>query len=204
MYKVFINEHLICWSESNDFSISKENKFWINDPSVEGFNCLTEWLLKEPLSQVVEISSEDCEISFQTFCDSFRIIEAAGGLVRNGNKEILFIHRLGKWDLPKGKIEKGEDKKEAALREVEEECGVNALKIENELCTTYHIYKFKEELVLKRTFWYEMSTDFEGELVPQIEEDIHKVVWVDANAISSQLADTYGNIKMVLADALKF
>ena len=36
----------------------------------------------------------------------FPLVQAAGGLVENKNKQFLFICRNNKWDLPKGKIEK--------------------------------------------------------------------------------------------------
>ena len=57
------------------------------------------------------------------------LIEAAGGLVKNENGDYLFIYRNDKWDLPKGKIEKDEKTKVAAVREVEEECGIAVSKL---------------------------------------------------------------------------
>ena len=49
----------------------------------------------------------------------FNIIKAGGGVVNNNKNQILFIYRLKRWDLPKGKLDKGETIRECAEREVE-------------------------------------------------------------------------------------
>ena len=126
------------------------------------------------------------------------MIEAAGGLVFNKEEQILMIFRNGKWDLPKGKLEIGESVEECAIREVEEECGIYGLDIIDKLLETYHTYSLKGEEILKRTYWYKMRTDFDGELVPQIEEGITKVSWVSKDQISEKLKNSYGNISDVL------
>ena len=127
----------------------------------------------------------------------FKIEKAAGGLVQNENKEILFIYRFEKWDLPKGKIEKGESKKKAAKREVEEECGVNELKISGKLQNTYHIFQRKNCEILKVTYWYSMNTTYSGTLQPQIEEGITKVIYKNKEDVKKALENTYGNIKLL-------
>ena len=108
------------------------------------------------------------------------------------------IFRNGKWDLPKGKLEVGENIKECAIREVEEECGVLGLSIAKPLQDTYHTYEINEQKILKRTYWFEMSTRFKGELIPQNEEGITKVVWVDEQNIAEKLDNSFGNIKELL------
>ena len=129
----------------------------------------------------------------------FKIIKTAGGIVSNDNNEKLFIYRLDKWDLPKGKIEKGESIKEAAVREIEEECGITDLTIQNQLQDTYHVYTFKGELVLKQTYWFELTSSYDGELIPQLEEDITQVEWLtDAEIENKVLKNTYGSIKELL------
>ena len=122
------------------------------------------------------------------------MIEAAGGLVFNKDEQILMIFRNGKWDLPKGKLEEGENKKQCAKREVEEECGICGLDITEKLLETYHTYNLSGKKILKRTYWYKMNTDFDGALIPQIEEGITKVAWVDKGKISEKLKNSYGNI----------
>jgi len=126
------------------------------------------------------------------------MVEASGGLVFNKDGDILMIFRNGKWDLPKGKLEMGESVEECAIREVEEECGVSGIIIENKIKDTYHTYVLEGENILKKTYWYKMKTDYSAKLVPQIEEGITKVSWVDKDQISKKLKNSYGNISDVL------
>jgi 8-oxo-dGTP pyrophosphatase MutT (NUDIX family) len=109
------------------------------------------------------------------------------------------IFRNSKWDLPKGKLEAGENIQECAIREVEEECGVRNLQIVNQLQSTYHTYQLNCKAILKCTYWFKMITNYNDELVPQIKEGITKVAWVDINDISEKLENTYGNIKELLS-----
>ena len=134
------------------------------------------------------------------FQSHYKLIEAAGGVVKNAKGEILFIYRLGKWDLPKGKIESREDKETAAIREVEEECNVNKLRITKELSPTYHTYELKGKSILKRTFWFEMNTSSLQELIPQTEEHIEQVKWIDPAHMEEQLGNTYASILEVLKE----
>ena len=132
--------------------------------------------------------------NWESFCADYTLIEAAGGLVYNLDNQLLMIFRNGKWDLPKGKLEVGENIKECAIREVEEECGISGLSISKPLQDTYHTYAINEQKILKRTYWFEMKTNFKGGLLPQTEEGITKVVWVDKQDIAEKLENSYGNI----------
>ena len=138
------------------------------------------------------------EENWQDFCSKFIMMEAAGGLVFNKDGDILMIFRNGKWDLPKGKLEIGESVEECAIREVQEECGIYGLDITEKLLETYHTYNLSGKEILKRTYWYKMNTDFNGELMPQIEEGITKVSWVSKDEISENITNSYGNISDVL------
>jgi ADP-ribose pyrophosphatase YjhB (NUDIX family) len=138
------------------------------------------------------------ELLKKDFTGLFDIIEGAGGLVKNNKDEVLMIFRNGKWDIPKGKIEKGEKKDVAALREVEEECGINQLNIIKELPQTLHCYKLKNKFILKKTYWYLMQSDFAGKLVPQAEEGITKVKWIERKEIGKVLKNSYDSIKEML------
>jgi len=113
--------------------------------------------------------------------------KAGGGLVYNKNGEVLFIFRNGKWDLPKGGIDKGEEIEDTATREVEEETGVTNLTIVKKLQKTYHIFKRNGEYRLKITHWFEMNTTFDGVLLGQIEEGIEKVAWLNPTQIKEAL-----------------
>jgi ADP-ribose pyrophosphatase YjhB (NUDIX family) len=141
--------------------------------------------------------SNDIAKDWLTFLTNFIVVEAAGGKVLNSNQEILFFYRFDRCDLPKGHVEKGEHKKVTAIREVEEECGINGLLIEKELETTYHLFFYKDQLHLKVTYWYLMSTSHSGELVPQLEEGITQVVFKNKEEVLKALENTYPNIKLL-------
>ncbi len=127
------------------------------------------------------------------------VVVAGGGKVYNAAKEILFIRRNGKWDLPKGKVEKKEHMETAAIREVEEETGVKGLEITKFLYKTFHIFKRNGEFQLKVTYWFEMKTDYQGELVPQENEGITKVKWKNKKKAKKALLDSYSNIKKLFS-----
>ena len=127
------------------------------------------------------------------------VVVAGGGKVYNSKKEVLFIHRNGKWDLPKGKAEKKEDMETTAIREVEEETGVTGLEITKFLYKTYHIFKRNGEFRLKVTYWFEMKTEYDGVLTPQKNEGIMKVKWKDAKKAKKALKDSYANIKQLFS-----
>nr|MBA3704996.1 NUDIX domain-containing protein [Bacteroidota bacterium] len=143
--------------------------------------------------------NKDLELLFNHFVSMFKIIEAAGGLVKNKNGQWLFIFRNGKWDLPKGKIEKKEAIKTAAIREVEEECGITGLTILKELPATYHTYSMEERAILKRTYWFEMNCDDSSKLKPQIEEGITDVKWLSKNELKQVYNNTYDSVKEVMS-----
>ena len=128
---------------------------------------------------------------FKKILSTTRIIKAAGGLVTNGNGEYLFIHRLGKWDLPKGKVEEGEKMKDAALREVEEECGIKLDYLGKKVATTYHTYYMRNKFVLKQTKWYQMGVNKIPKLTPQLEEDIDQAEWLKASELNKVRENTY-------------
>jgi len=125
------------------------------------------------------------------------VVEAAGGLVYNNKRKVLFIRRNNKWDLPKGKIEKGEGYEAAAIREVEEETGVRDLEIRKFISKTYHVFKRNDKFKLKITYWYEMYTEYDGPLVPQSDEGIKKVKWKNFEKTQKALKDSYENIKLL-------
>tara|TARA_B100001250_G_C19667878_1_gene730109 strand:- start:65 stop:535 length:471 start_codon:yes stop_codon:yes gene_type:complete len=138
--------------------------------------------------------------NWDEFCQRHILIEAAGGLVYNINNQLIMIFRNGKWDLPKGKLEVGENIKECAIREVEEECGIGDLEIVSELSKTYHTYESKGNAILKCTYWFRMRTNCNNNLVPQNKEGITKAEWVNEEDLPEKIENTYGNIKDLLLD----
>jgi 8-oxo-(d)GTP phosphatase len=128
--------------------------------------------------------------------DQFKIVKAAGGLVVHEGK-ILMILRLGKWDLPKGKLGRAEDKRLGALREVEEECNIK-VEIEKKLLNTWHSYAFKGKKILKKTTWYLMSCTDQSLMKPQAEEFIEEVRFLSVDEVSTLIPHTYTSIQFVL------
>lgn len=125
------------------------------------------------------------------------LVEAAGGLVYNNKREILFIYRNERWDLPKGHIDEGESHEAAAIREVEEETGAQNLVVKRFIMKTYHVFKRNGNFKLKATYWYEMYTDYGGNLKPQRSEGIKKVKWKNFEKSQKALRNSYENIKLL-------
>lgn len=134
--------------------------------------------------------------------EEFKIIDAAGGVVVNENNEVLLIYRLKKWDLPKGKLDKGENFKLAAVREVEEETRVK-VKLKRAITTTWHTYTIKDRPILKRNKWYKMVCVDDSEMKPQKVEHIDKVVWMTDEEATTALKKSYRSIRYVLKTYLK-
>ncbi|MTI32720.1 NUDIX hydrolase, partial [Xanthovirga aplysinae] len=146
------------------------------------------------LKSITFISNE-VEEAREFFKNQFTIIKAGGGLVVKDGK-YLMIFRLKKWDLPKGKLEKGESEPAGALREVEEECNVSVSN-EYEICNTWHTYIRNHKRILKKTVWYKMSCLDDTQMAPQLEEDIEAVRWMDLAEVKEALKNTYPSIKRV-------
>ncbi len=129
------------------------------------------------------------------------LIRAGGGLVENENGEVLFIFRRGKWDLPKGKLDKGETLEECALREVTEETGIDHLKSIRFLLITNHEYEERGVPILKESHWWLMKSKANQPLVPQTEEGITEIKWVRPSEFKIVLDNTYPLILDVLRAA---
>jgi len=153
-------------------------------------------------SNSVQIFNYNFEQVFNYFKESYSYIEAAGGFIERDN-HYLFIHRLGKWDLPKGKLEKKETIENGAKRECEEECAVKNLEIVKQLTSTYHIYPYKTGYALKQTYWFYMKTNYAEKLIPQTEENIDEVKWFSEKEVKTiAFNDTYLTIKDVILEAI--
>ncbi len=194
MYKVFFNERLIALHSIEDKAVLSDS-LEIKD--------LEDLKNKLPLildaEDDITLVSDNVDVLLEQFKQALCFVEAAGGIVCNENDELLFIHRLGVWDLPKGKLEKGESPEVCAGREIAEECGISGHQIKEKITDTYHIYERKGKLYLKKTYWYyfELDNADSQELTPQTEEDIEQVVWFDQDEITLALVDTYASIQEV-------
>ena len=131
-------------------------------------------------------------------------VSAGGGIVTNDKGEILFIIRHNVWDLPKGKLENGEEPAEGAKREVEEECGIKNLELKSFFANSYHTYQYdKSKPVLKKTLWYHFHTSDPGELTPQTEEGITEIHWLRPEELLPVMENTYKNIRYLVERFLK-
>lgn len=203
MYKIYVDKSLITFS--NDNSHIGEGDTVITDDMAsenvpDGFS-FTKLLEKLRNTKQLHIISPKIEQIFGYSLSSAPLIEAAGGLVINDQKEVLMIYRLGKWDLPKGKLEKGEDIKECAVREIGEECGIDGGSIDGFLTNTYHVYYINGQPVLKRTYWYKIKYDGDKTLTPQREEDITGAEWVSLQDVPQKLQNSYETIRDVFHTA---
>ena len=127
--------------------------------------------------------------------NKFKVVKAAGGLVRKKEK-FLMIYRMKKWDLPKGKIEKGEKNRKAAAREVEEECNVT-VNVDGKICTTWHTYTMNKSAMLKKTRWYIMDVVDDSKMRPAVEEDIEETRWMNGKEVYHALEHSYKSISYV-------
>jgi len=200
MYKIFINEKpfIISSHDIDDIAYAKCKRL-----QYEPSQLLAQLKLCETMSSKgLVLITDDIELAFKDFYTHFVPIEAAGGLVHNTRDELLVIKRMGKWDLPKGKIDAGETIEQAATREVEEECGIKGLTLTHPMIAkTYHTYKLHNHRFLKITYWFKMRTDYDGKLSPQTEEHITEVKWIEPLQTLLPAFDTYSSIRQLLQDA---
>ncbi|MBP5995827.1 MAG: NUDIX domain-containing protein [Crocinitomicaceae bacterium] len=156
-------------------------------------------------NQEIQSIHPHAKAALKSFFIQFNKIKTAGGLVYHPQSDsYLWIKRLGLWDLPKGKIEQGESSKDAAIREIIEECGLTGkLSLKYRICSTYHVYEFKNKSILKKNNWYYL--EYEGDLStkPQEEESITEVQWVKKEAFDSFLSQTYPSIQEVILHAFE-
>ncbi|HEX6333870.1 MAG TPA: NUDIX domain-containing protein [Flavisolibacter sp.] len=146
---------------------------------------------------------ENVEEALRAFKKRFTVIRAAGGLVYNPKKELLFIFRRGRWDLPKGKIDPGETADTCALREISEETGLENASIVSPLHTSYHTYHENGKFLLKETEWFLMKAPAQQDFTPQEDEDIEKCEWVKVDALQSYLDNTHASIVDVIRKGLE-
>ena len=145
----------------------------------------------------IYIPTDKTEATYRRICREFKEVNAGGGLVSNRRGDYLLINRNGLWDLPKGHQEPGEDIRVTALREVQEETGINDIELKELICITDHCYKRNGIWHLKHTWWYDMLYTAPAELTPQREEDITKAVWVAKSSLPPFLNNTYPSIQEV-------
>ena len=195
MYKVFVNDKPLFLTNH----ISKETDFQLFLLESIDIEQLIVKIFQNKINKAY-LYHPDESLIMKTLKAKIPVCKAGGGLVYNKKREVLFIFRNGKWDLPKGGIEKGEGIEDTAMREVEEETGVNGLSISHKLQKTYHVFRRNSKYKLKITHWFEMESDFEGTPQGQLEEGIEKVAWLNPEQIKVALKNSYENIKLLFEE----
>ncbi len=195
MYKVFVNDRPLFLTNQ----MGKETDFQLFLLESVDIPQLIGSMFRNKVKNAYLYHPDEKEM-MKSFKSKLKVYKAAGGLVYNSKGEVLFIHRNGKWDLPKGGVEKGEKNKAAAIREVEEETGARKLRIVRKLQKTYHIFRRSNIYRLKITHWFEMHTDYPGMLTPQAEEGIDKVQWLNPEEVKDALKNSYENIKLLFEE----
>ncbi len=206
IYKIFINETPLFLTNTEGVLDT-----WKNDNKTLVSNYLGKKKFLHPIIDLLEKSKKynrvvvynnDLEKLWNDFQAIYNIIGAAGGVVSNEKNEVLMIFRRNSWDLPKGKIDDGELPEQAAVREIQEETGLNDVKLGELICYTYHTYVMKGKRILKKTWWYTMTTT-EKALTPQTSEDIEEAIWVDLTIFLDAKPTIYGSILDVLSFVTK-
>ncbi|MFS8082508.1 MAG: NUDIX hydrolase [Ginsengibacter sp.] len=183
---VYLTKDLIPYKEDflakDTLLINKFANSWL-----EEFLQKQEW---KNYSKVIVLGENISNLK-KKFFENFKIIKAGGGLVLNEMGELLLIFRRGKWDLPKGKLEKGEAIDECALREVQEETGLKKVTLSKPLGSTFHTYYEQTKWILKESIWFQMATNSEEQLIPQLDEDIIEIKWVTLDQIKNYEQNMY-------------
>ena len=195
MYKVFVNDKPLFLTNQ----IFKETDFQLFLLESVDFKQLIVKYFQNKIQKAYLYHPDEKEI-MKVLKTKIPVNKAGGGLVYNKNGDVLFIFRNGKWDLPKGGTDKGEEIEDTAMREVEEETGVNGLSISKKLQKTYHIFKRNGVYKLKITHWFEMQSTYDGIPVGQAEEGIEKVEWKNPQQIKEALKNSYENIKLLFEE----
>ena len=196
MYKVFVNRLSIVLTSDKNY-LDHSASFLLSSITIK------EIVKKLKLNDEIFLYHPNKKKLLKEFKKKLKTIVAAGGIVKNDENQILFIFRKGKWDLPKGKIEKNEKIDDGALREVVEETGVKKIKIDRFFDTTYHIIKTQKQFFLKETHWYKMKSNYKGKLRPQKSEGIRSVRWKKIKEAKEIKKKTFRNISIILTTYLK-
>ncbi len=217
MNLIFVNDIPIYFQELDNLKLKKEDfdthidgssgivpkklfaRVLIYDCTIDTIVDLLKKMTKNKFKKIysITITLRDLKNVMRSVKKMFKIIKAGGGVVENGKKEILFIYRLKKWDLPKGKLDKGESIKECAIREVEEETKVK-VNCKKKIISTWHTYLQNRKYILKKTTWFLMESVDDSEMKPQKKEKIEKVEWMNNLVLDEILLNSYKSLNYVI------
>ncbi len=191
MYKVFFNDRTLFLTDNQTIACKERSGLLLKHVEPGALQETVEFFSDAKHIDLMHVYHFDIDKLRLDFKQCFKNIDAAGGVVKNSAGEYLLIYRRGKWDLPKGKVDDGEDFPEAALREVSEETGLKNIKIVAPLMSTYHTYPLKKKLVLKKTYWFQMDFTGDESLIPQKEEDIEEARWFKTSELHEPFKNTF-------------
>jgi len=200
MYKIYFNRYifnLISCEKAVNIKLLK-NEIMLNENQVTTFQELLKDLNSQHKITKIFVTASNSKKLFRKLFRETLLIKAGGGLVTNIHNELLMIKRHGKWDLPKGKVEKGEKISTTAIREVEEECGIKNLEITQKIMPTFHVYFEKNKWIIKKSCWYKMFTTDVAEPVPQTKENITEAVWLGKTKVKNCMDNAFDNIKDIV------
>ena len=201
MRKIYLEKRSIIICSEDDQVMADPNAIRFSIGDEHGLHNMIELFEASDTLQRIYIPTDDIEATYRKVCGEFLEVNAGGGLVENRRGDYLLISRNGLWDLPKGHQDPGEDICVTALREVQEETGIEDLELRELICITDHCYKRNGSWHLKHTWWYSMLDRKPIDLTPQREEDISKAAWVAKSSLPPFLQNTYPSIVEVFREA---
>jgi ADP-ribose pyrophosphatase YjhB (NUDIX family) len=201
MHKIYIEKRCIIICPPDELTLSDPNAVLYNIGTNVDIRSLVEMFETSDSLTKVFIQTDDIEGTYRRICSEFVEVNAGGGLVSNRRGDYLLISRSGMWDLPKGHQDPGEEISVTALREVQEETGIDQLMLRDLICITDHCYRRDGKWHLKHTWWYDMLYTDPVDLTPQTEEDISKAAWVAKSSLPPYLLNTYPSIVEVFREA---
>lgn len=201
MHKIYFEKRCMIICPPEEQAMADPNAILFNIGSSADIHALVEMMEVSDSLYRVYIPTDNVESTYRMICAEFREVNAGGGLVANRRGDYLLISRNGLWDLPKGHQDPGEDIRVTALREVQEETGIDQLQLRDLICITDHCYRRDGIWHLKHTWWYDMLYTDPTDLTPQREEDITKASWVAKSSLPPFLRNTYPSILEVFREA---
>tara|TARA_Y100000817_G_scaffold314231_1_gene312414 strand:- start:9988 stop:10665 length:678 start_codon:yes stop_codon:yes gene_type:complete len=222
MNTIFVNDIPIKFKQLNNLKLKKENfdtyvdgssgivpkklysRVLIYDASIDTIVNLLKKMTKYKFKKIysITLTLKNLDNDINELKKMFKIIKAGGGVVNNNKKEILFIYRMKKWDLPKGKLDKGETIKQCAKREVEEETKVK-VSCGKKILSTWHTYTKNKKFILKKTTWYMMESIDDSKMKPQKKEKIEKVEWMKKSSVDDILLNSYKTLNYLMKNYFK-
>lgn len=201
MRKIYFEKRAVIICGEDDPALADPNAICFIPGSIDGIGDMAGLFRSSDSLAHIYIPAADTEAAYRSLCSRFVEVNAGGGLVSNRRGDYLLINRNGLWDLPKGHQEPGEDIGTCALREVQEETGVDKLELRELICVTDHCYFRAGRWHLKHTWWFDMLYTDPTDLTPQREEDISKAAWVAKSSLPAFLTNTFPSIQEVFREA---